>query len=73
MFNAKQFEEKLYTLVTQEVNQAVTLILIGGKENVQTQGIQLQRQVTKALHDIVEETSIQILYGLLAYMGSKDP
>lgn len=67
MFNKKKFEQKVYTLVTQEVNDVFSKILRGDKSAVQKEGIKVHRQVMETLHFVVEETAIQILYGLLAY------
>lgn len=64
MFNPKQFESKVYALVTQEVNQAMSTLWDGGS-STHSKGIQLQRQIMKALHSVTEETAIQIFYGLL--------
>jgi hypothetical protein len=67
MFNPKEFEQKVYALVTQEVNKAFSKILNSDKEAVQQKGVKVHRQVMKALHLVTEETAIQILHGLLAY------
>ena len=71
MFNSKQFEEKVYALVTKEVNEAFNLLLKGHQDTVQIQGIKLQREMMKVLHGVVSEVAAQILYGLLAYTGAK--
>lgn len=64
MFNPKQFESKVYALVTKEVNQAMSTLGDGGS-STHSKGIQLQRQIMKALHSVTEEIAVQIFYGLL--------
>lgn len=71
MFNHKQFEEKVYSLVTREINKAFSTLLKSDGGAVQVQGIKLHKQVMEALHDITEEVAAQILYGLLANSEAK--
>jgi hypothetical protein len=67
MFNAKKFEQKIYEIVTKEVNTVFSKILIGDKRAVQKEGIKIQQQFMKILHSVTEETATQILYGLLIH------
>lgn len=64
MFDPKKFESKIYALVTREVNKAFAKLLNSNGAD-QTKGIQFHQQIMKALHEVTEETAIQILYGLL--------
>lgn len=64
MFNPKKFESKVYALVTREVNKAFKKLSDSSEEN-QTKGIQFHQQIMQALHEVTEETAVQILYGLL--------
>ena len=66
MFNHKQFEEKVYSLVTRQINKAFSKLLKSDGGAVQVEGIKLHKQVMKALHSIAEEVAAQILCGLLA-------
>ena len=66
MFNAKKFEQKVYRLVTKEVNAVFSKILKGDKREVQKEGIKVQKQVMEILHFVTEETAVQILYGLIS-------
>jgi|APEBP8051072661_1049379.scaffolds.fasta_scaffold02035_8 hypothetical protein len=66
MFNYKQFEDKVYGLVTGEINKAFSTLLKSNRDAVQVEGIKLHKQVMEALHYIAEEVAAQILYGLLA-------
>ena len=66
MFNYKQFEDKVYGLVTREINKAFSTLLKNDGGAVQVEGIKLHKQVMEALHYIAEEVATQILYGLLA-------
>jgi hypothetical protein len=68
MFNPKQFENRVYTLVTKEVNKAFSALLKKDNSVIELEGIKMQKQVMKALHCVVQETAIQILYGLLVRM-----
>lgn len=65
MFNPEQFEQKIYSLVTLEINKEFSKILKKGDEVMQTEGIKMQRQIMEILHYITEEIATQILYGLL--------
>lgn len=65
MFNQKQFEKKIYALVTQEVNEVFSTLLKTDRSTIQTEGIKIQREVMQVLHSIIEETVTQILCGLL--------
>ncbi len=62
MFNQQEFEDKVYALVTQEVNKVLSKLLNKGR--VQQEGFQVQRKVMRALHAVTEETVTQISYGL---------
>jgi len=66
MFNHKQFEDKVYGLVTREINKAFSKLLKSNGGAVQVEGIRLHKQVMEALHSIVEEVAAQILSGLLS-------
>lgn len=66
MFNHKQFEDKIYNLVTREINKAFSTLLKNDSGAVQAEGIKLHKQVMKALHYTAEEVAAQILFGLLA-------
>lgn len=68
MFNPKQFEKRVYTLVTKEVNKAFSALLKRDNRVIELEGIKMQKQVMEALHCVVQETAIQILYGLLVRM-----
>jgi hypothetical protein len=72
MFNPKQFENKVYALVTQQVNKVFSKLLKGSEKEMQAESIKLQRQVMEALHYIAEEVSSQILCGLLINIESKN-
>lgn len=65
MFNHKQFEDKVYSFVTREINKAFSKLLKSNGGAVQVEGIKLHKQVMEALHSIAEEVTTQILYGLL--------
>ena len=66
MFNHKKFEDKIYSLVTREVNKAFSTLLKSDGGAVQSEGVKLHKQVMEALHYIAEEVATQILFGLLA-------
>jgi hypothetical protein len=66
VFNHKQFEDKVYSLVTREINKTFLTILKSDVGSVQTEGIKLHKRVMETLHYIAEEVATQILYGLLA-------
>ena len=66
MFNPKKFEDKVYSLVTREVNKAFSTLLKSDGGAVQSEGVKLHKQVMKALHYTAEEIATQILFGLLA-------
>jgi hypothetical protein len=66
MFNHKKFEDKVYSLVTREVNKAFSTLLKNDGGAVQSEGVKLHKQVMEALHSIAEEVATQILFGLLA-------
>jgi hypothetical protein len=59
MFNQQQFEDKVYELVTREVNA-----FFSSKEFAQSEIINVQRQILHSLHFVIEETMAQIMYGL---------
>lgn len=61
MFDAIQFEKKVYAAVTKEVNTAFQ------DENGRKkfgEGMQILRQIIAILHSITAETIIQTFYGL---------
>lgn len=62
MFNPALFEQKVYDLVTKEVNDIFSGLF--AKNQVQENGVRVQRQILAALHDVAEETNTQISYGL---------
>ena len=62
MFNLTLFEQKIYDLVTREVNDIFSNLL--ARNQVQENGVRVQRQILAALHDVAEETNTQISYGL---------
>ena len=66
MFNHKKFKDKVYDLVTREINKAFSKLLKSDGGAVQVEGIKLHKQVMEALHYTAEEVATQILYGLLA-------
>lgn len=66
MFNHKQFEKKIYSLVTREINKSFSTIPKSDVGSVQAEGIQLHKWVMKTLHFIAEESATQILCGLLS-------
>ena len=66
MFNHKKFEDKVYSLVTREVNKAFSKLLKSDGGAVQSEGVKLHKQIMEALHSIAEEAATQILFGLLA-------
>jgi hypothetical protein len=65
MFNSKQFEAKVYKMVTKEVNKAFVELLKRDDGIYQEEGIQLQRKIMDALQYITAEVTSQVLYGLL--------
>lgn len=71
MFNHKQFEDKVYSLVTREINKAFSKLLKGDGRVIQAEGVKLHKQVIQALHHIAEETATQILFGLLANVEAR--
>lgn len=62
MFDKERFEQSIYKLVTQEVNAVYSELF--QKDTVQQEGFRVQRQIIQALHFIIEETVMQISYGL---------
>ena len=71
MFNHKQFEEKVYSLVTRQINKAFSKLLKSDGGAVQVEGIKLHKQVMEVLHSIAEEVTTQILCGLLTNAEAK--
>ena len=66
MFNQQQFEDKVYELVTSEINA-----FFNGREFVQADVVNAQKQILHSLHFVVEETIAQIIYGLLIMANAK--
>jgi hypothetical protein len=62
MFNPTLFEQKVYDLVTQEVNNAFSVLIAKGAPS--QEGFKIQRQMMEALHSVTEETILHISYGL---------
>lgn len=65
VFDPNRFENKIYTLVTHEVNKVFSAVLKSDEASVQVEGVKLQRQIIETLHDITEEIASQILHGIL--------
>ncbi len=66
MFNQQEFEEKVYWLVTDEVNHVFAeLIASGDKDRLNGEAIRINRQIMQGLHYVVEEIVTQNLCGLL--------
>lgn len=63
-FNKQQFEDKIYEVVTSEVNN----FFKKGDYN-QSDALKTQRQMLQALHFIAEETISQIVWGMLIMMN----
>lgn len=64
-FDEIGFEKKIYRLVTAEINELFsTLIKADDQERLQGDGVRIQLAVTKGLHRVVQETVMQISYGL---------
>lgn len=62
MFDQERFKKSIYKLVTKEVNAVYSEL--SNKNMVQQEGFRVQRQVIQALHFVIEETVVQISYGL---------
>ena len=65
MINRKQFQNKLYSIVTRDVDEACSELLKGDRKTLQTNAIQIQQQVIYAMNWITEQTVIKISNGLL--------
>lgn len=65
MFNQQQFEDKLYALVTSEVNA-----FFNNREVIPSEAIKAQQQILHSLHFVIEETIAQIVYGVLMMMNA---
>ena len=63
MFSSADFEQKVYDFVTRQVNDIFLDLL--ARNEVEREGIRVQRQILEALHDVAEETNAQISYGLV--------
>jgi hypothetical protein len=59
-FNQQQFEDKVYALVTREMNA-----FFSGREPAQAEIVSAQKQILHSLHFVIEETITQIIYALL--------
>jgi hypothetical protein len=58
-FNKQKFEDKVYALVTAEVNEVFpTLVQTGGDI------LTFHRQLLQAIHFVIEETVVQNLHGI---------
>lgn len=68
MFDQAEFEQKVYALVTQEVNKAFLGFVDKGRSH--RDGVEIQKQVMQVLHAVTEETVIQTSYGLLLHKPS---
>lgn len=66
MFNQQQFEDKVYELVTREINA-----FFNSREFVQADVINAQKQILHSLHFVIEETISQIVYGMLMMANAK--
>ena len=60
MFKQQQFEDKVYELVTREIND-----FFSSGEFAQAEIINAQKQILHSLHFVIEETISQLVYGIL--------
>ena len=58
-FNQQAFEDKIYELATTEVNAVLPELVKNGGDV-----LEFQRQFLQAIHFAVEESVVQILYGI---------
>ena len=66
MFNQQQFEDKVYELVTREINA-----FFNSGKFAQAEIINAQKQILHSLHFVIEETISQIVYGMLMMANAK--
>jgi hypothetical protein len=63
MFSTAIFEKKIYDFITKEVNNIFSDLLT--RNEAEKEGVKVQRQILKTLHEVAEETNAQISYGLM--------
>ena len=66
MFNQKQFEDKVYELVTTESNKVFSKLLKWDENTIQKEGLKTQRKMLESMHRVIEELVTQNTYGFLA-------
>jgi len=66
MFNQKQFEDKVYELVTTESNKVFSKLLKWDENTIQKEGLKTQRKMLESMHQVIEELVTQNTYGFLA-------
>lgn len=72
MFNQKEFEEKIYFLVINEVNHTFSkLFSSSNKDELVGKAVKINRQIMQVLHYVIEEIVTQNLYGLLMAQDEK--
>ena len=67
MFNQQQFEDKVYELVTREIND-----FFNSGEFAQVEIINAQKQILRSLHFVIEETISQLVYGIFMMANAKE-
>lgn len=65
MFNRKQFQHKICSIVTKDVKEAYVKLRNENRKTIQADGMKMQRQVICAMHYITEETVAMIGQNLL--------
>jgi hypothetical protein len=65
MFNAKEFHDEVHALVTKRVNVIFADIVNRKDDSKMINALKAQRDIVRALHEVTEDTIVQILYGLI--------